>query len=400
MSDIVPPSTDETSPFASGPLSTRSTPSHRPAQERREPALGRAPRGRHARRPRRQGCDGRLGDRHARRGRARGGRRGHRLRHGRRRDEPDQPPTCPTTSAGCAPRSSEPSRSARGAPPRDAAWEHAGHELRGAGRGPDGGLRRAGRRRCIASAARSACQLGTLGGGNHFIEVCLDTDDDVWLMLHSGSRDIGAALAEHHMAVARRLYHNQALEDPRPGGVPGRHARVRCVPPRSVLGAGVRPPEPRSDARTCCKSVMRRVLAARRLRPGDLLPPQLRGRRAPLRRRAARDPQGRDPRRRGRARHHPGLDGHQVLHRARLGNPVSFQLRLPRRRPPHEPHQAKPRFTLADLRDQTEGVECRKDHGVIDEAPKAYKDIDKVMEQQRDLVEVVAELKQVLCVKG
>jgi tRNA-splicing ligase RtcB (3'-phosphate/5'-hydroxy nucleic acid ligase) len=62
--------------------------------------------------------------------------------------------------------------------------------------------------------------------------------------------------------------------------------------------------------------------------------------------------------------------------------------------------EARRRFSVADLRDQTEGVECRKDHGVIDEAPKAYKNIDKVMEQQRDLVEVVAELKQVLCVKG
>ena len=55
---------------------------------------------------------------------------------------------------------------------------------------------------------------------------------------------------------------------------------------------------------------------------------------------------------------------------------------------------------IADLRDQTEGVECRKDHGVIDEAPKAYKRIDQVMAQQADLVEIVAELKQVVCVKG
>src|SRR6185436_3518522 len=62
--------------------------------------------------------------------------------------------------------------------------------------------------------------------------------------------------------------------------------------------------------------------------------------------------------------------------------------------------EARRRFSIADLRDQTEGIECRKDPGVIDEAPKAYKDIDRVMEQQRDLVEVVAELKQVVCVKG
>jgi tRNA-splicing ligase RtcB len=62
--------------------------------------------------------------------------------------------------------------------------------------------------------------------------------------------------------------------------------------------------------------------------------------------------------------------------------------------------EAKRRFTVADVRHQTEGVECRKDPGVIDEAPKAYKDIDRVMERQNDLVEIVAELKQVVCVKG
>jgi tRNA-splicing ligase RtcB len=62
--------------------------------------------------------------------------------------------------------------------------------------------------------------------------------------------------------------------------------------------------------------------------------------------------------------------------------------------------KAKRRFTLEDLREQTAGVECRKDAGVLDEIPEAYKDIDKVMENQADLVEILAELKQVLCVKG
>lgn len=56
-------------------------------------------------------------------------------------------------------------------------------------------------------------QVGTLGGGNHFIEVCLDTDQRVWLMLHSGSRNIGKVLAEHHIAIARELAHNQELPD-------------------------------------------------------------------------------------------------------------------------------------------------------------------------------------------
>jgi tRNA-splicing ligase RtcB (3'-phosphate/5'-hydroxy nucleic acid ligase) len=62
--------------------------------------------------------------------------------------------------------------------------------------------------------------------------------------------------------------------------------------------------------------------------------------------------------------------------------------------------EARRRFTVADLRAQTEGVECRKDPGVVDEAPKAYKNIDHVMAHQSDLVEIVAELKQVVCVKG
>jgi tRNA-splicing ligase RtcB len=62
--------------------------------------------------------------------------------------------------------------------------------------------------------------------------------------------------------------------------------------------------------------------------------------------------------------------------------------------------QAKKAFNLDDLERQTRGVECRKDPGVLDEAPKAYKDIERVMEQQSDLVEIVAELKQVVCVKG
>ena len=62
--------------------------------------------------------------------------------------------------------------------------------------------------------------------------------------------------------------------------------------------------------------------------------------------------------------------------------------------------EAKRSFTEADLAEQTKGVECRKDRGVLDEIPGAYKDIDTVMNNQTDLVEVIAELRQVLCVKG
>jgi tRNA-splicing ligase RtcB len=62
--------------------------------------------------------------------------------------------------------------------------------------------------------------------------------------------------------------------------------------------------------------------------------------------------------------------------------------------------EARRRFSVADLQAQTQGVECRKDDAVLDEIPGAYKDIDTVMANQSDLVEVVAKLKQVVCIKG
>jgi tRNA-splicing ligase RtcB len=82
------------------------------------------------------------------------------------------------------------------------------------------------------------------------------------------------------------------------------------------------------------------------------------------------------------------------------GNPLSFESASHGAGRRMSRGQAKRSFTLRDLERQTEGVECRKDVGVLDEAPKAYKNIDRVMEQQDDLVEIVHELKQVVCVKG
>src|SRR5262249_37902926 len=83
-----------------------------------------------------------------------------------------------------------------------------------------------------------------------------------------------------------------------------------------------------------------------------------------------------------------------------LGNAASFQSASHGAGRRMSRTEARHRFTVADLREQTRDVECRKDHGVVDEAPKAYKSIDRVMAQQQDLVEIVAELKQVVCVKG
>jgi tRNA-splicing ligase RtcB len=83
-----------------------------------------------------------------------------------------------------------------------------------------------------------------------------------------------------------------------------------------------------------------------------------------------------------------------------LGNPMSFNSCSHGAGRKMSRTKAKAKYTIEDLKTQTDGVECRKDKGVVDEIPGAYKDIEEVMRAQSDLVEVVAELKQVICVKG
>ena len=102
-----------------------------------------------------------------------------------------------------------------------------------------------------------------------------------------------------------------------------------------------------------------------------------------------------------RVRDHPRLDGHRLVHREGPGQRDVLQLGLARRGPADEPERRRSGASpTRDLAEQTRGVECRKDSGVVDEIPGAYKPIEQVIDQQRDLVEVVAKLKQVVCVKG
>jgi tRNA-splicing ligase RtcB len=278
------------------------------------------------------------------------------------------------------------------------AWESATEELRCAGRSMMDGYRGlAAPPRGIAE--KVACQIGTLGGGNHFIEICLDTAGAVWLMLHSGSRHVGAVLAEHHIEAARRLHHNQALKDPDLAvflaGTPAfegyrrdlywaqGYAAFNRLVMLHLLEQVVRRFWPRVAMRPAISCHHNYV--AEEIHFGDQL---LVTRKGAIR-------AGR-----GELGIIPGSMGAKSYVVRGLGNPASFESashgagRLMSRT------QARRRFTVADLRDQTEGVECRKDEGVIDEAPQAYKNIERVMAQQQDLVEIVAELKQVLCVKG
>jgi tRNA-splicing ligase RtcB len=251
--------------------------------------------------------------------------------------------------------------------------------------------------------ARAHNQMGTLGGGNHFIEVCVERDgpDDgqVWLMLHSGSRNIGKELAERHMAVARGLPHNAGLPDRDLAvflaGTPQmdayrrdlwwaqEYARRNRAVMMALLCEVVRKHLPRvtyGKPISCHHNYVSEetyggveVLVTRkgaiRAGQGDLgiIPGSM------------------------------GTGSYIVRGR---GNPEAYCSASHGAGRRMSRAQAKRTFTADDLAVQTVGVECRKDAGVVDEIPGAYKDIAEVMERQQDLVEVVAHLKQVVCVKG
>jgi len=248
-------------------------------------------------------------------------------------------------------------------------------------------------------AFRAAAQLGTLGGGNHFIELCLDTEQCVWLMLHSGSRLVGNELASRHMERAARLSHNQALEDKDLAvflaGTPQFDAYRRdlfwaqeyAAFNRAVMLARLQSvvqkvwPRVRFEAPVSCHH---NYVAEEMHFEEELLVTRKGAIRAGL----------------GELGIIPGSMGAKSFIVRGKGNPLSFESASHGAGRRMSRSQAKRSFNTADLERQTRGVECRKDSGVIDEAPKAYKDIEQVMAQQADLVEVVTELKQVLCVKG
>jgi tRNA-splicing ligase RtcB len=248
-------------------------------------------------------------------------------------------------------------------------------------------------------AFRAGAQIGTLGGGNHFIELCLDTEDRVWILLHSGSRLVGASLAEYHMARASKLAHNQALvdrdlavflADTPPFRAYRRDlfwAQEYAAFNRAVMLERVQRvlkkswPRVHFDEAVSCHH----NYVAEEMHFGEELLVTRKGAiRAGL----------------GELGVIPGSMGAKSFIVRGKGNALSFESASHGAGRRMSRSQAKRSFSVADLERQTVGVECRKDRGVIDEAPKAYKDIDRVLAQQADLVEIVAELKQVLCVKG
>ena len=245
-------------------------------------------------------------------------------------------------------------------------------------------------------------QLGTLGGGNHFIEVCLDELDRVWVMLHSGSRGIGNRIGRHFIALAREemialdvklpdrnlaylregtesfdLY-VQALGWAQDYASENRVQMLELV--LDALHATLSPFEVTEHAVNCHHN----YVARERHFGAEVYITRKGAIRAGL----------------GELGIIPGSMGAKSYIVRGKGNEESFcscahgaGRRMSR-------SQAKKAFSADDLIRQTAGVECRKDAGVVDEIPAAYKDIDTVMANQDDLIEVVHTLRQVVCVKG
>ncbi|MBW4519459.1 MAG: RtcB family protein [Scytolyngbya sp. HA4215-MV1] len=247
-------------------------------------------------------------------------------------------------------------------------------------------------------------QMGSLGGGNHFIEVCLDTNNQVWLMLHSGSRNIGNKLAQCHISTARELAKlaGDRLPDP---------DLAYFVAQTNEFDAYWRDLQwAQNYARMNREVMMARFkrLVEKHLVGGKPTKPLLSvnchhnyaekevhfGEEVYVTRKGA-----------VRARTEdygiiPGSMGAKSFIVKGKGSHESYCSCSHGAGRTMSRNKAKLHFTLDDLIQQTQGVECRKDPGILDEIPGAYKPIDQVMANQSDLVEVVATLKQVVCVKG
>jgi tRNA-splicing ligase RtcB len=250
--------------------------------------------------------------------------------------------------------------------------------------------------------SNNIAHLGTLGGGNHFIEICIDTEQNVWVMLHSGSRGVGGRIGQHFIELAkeemRRWFINLPDKDLSYLPEGSQHFEDYCeavswaqdfatanrlLMRRAVCGALVQAVKPFSlinEAISCHHNYVSRerhfgedVIVTRK---------------------------GAVSAKEGELGIIPGSMGAKSFIVRGKGNRDSFCSCSHGAGRSMSRTEAKRRFTVDDHAAAVRGVECRVDPDVVDETPAAYKSIESVMAAQTDLVDVVATLKQVLCVKG
>lgn len=245
--------------------------------------------------------------------------------------------------------------------------------------------------------------LGTLGTGNHFIEMCLDEHDSVWLMLHSGSRGVGNRIGTHFIEKAKKDMERWHIQLPDtdlaylPEGTEHFDQYVEAVE------------WAQNFARINREVMMGRVIQAVR----DALKVEFEARMEAVNchhnyvsrehhygKNVLVTRKGAVRAREGEMGIIPGSMGARSFIVRGLGNEESFCSCSHGAGRVMSRTKAKKLVSLEEHRKAIADVECRRDEGVLDETPSAYKPIEKVMEAQKDLVEVVYTLKQVVCVKG
>lgn len=245
--------------------------------------------------------------------------------------------------------------------------------------------------------------LGTLGTGNHFVEVCLDENDQVWVMLHSGSRGVGNAIGTHFINLAKKDMQKWLINLPDkdlsyfPEGTEHFNDYVFAVEwaqkfaraNREIMMANTiaairnvitKPFEAEVEAIDCHHNYV-----AREHHYGENIFVTRKGAVRALK---------------GDMGIIPGSMGARSFIVRGLGNEESFCSCSHGAGRVMSRTEAKKKVSLDEHIAATEGIECRKDEDVVDETPSAYKNIDQVMEAQKDLVEVAYILKQIVCVKG
>ncbi len=255
------------------------------------------------------------------------------------------------------------------------------------------------------SARRAPYHLGTLGTGNHFIEICLDESQNVWIMLHSGSRGIGNKIGSYFIEVAKKdmkkNHPDVKLEDKDLSYLTeGTEFFNDYV--EGVLWAQEFAHLNRKKMMESCIQALRYVIKkefkiqekAINCHHNYVQKEHHFGEDVWLTRKGAVCAS------KGVLGIIPGSMGERSFIVRGKGNKNSFESCSHGAGRVMSRTQAKATFTVEDHERDTKGVECRKDEGVVDETPKAYKDIDAVMKSQEDLVEIVHTLKQILCVKG
>ncbi len=250
-------------------------------------------------------------------------------------------------------------------------------------------------------------QLGTLGGGNHFIEICADQNNDAWIVLHSGSRNIGNKSATKHIDIAKGLMKEYFISLPDPDlaylvqKTPEFKAYIA-----DLLWCQDYAKENRNEMMLrVLKDVSYHVYGSEK-RYDHLVEMRINchhnftkmehhfGKNIWVTRKGAVSAQE------GELGIIPGSMGTRSYIVRGKGNVESFHSCSHGAGRAMSRNKARKLFTLEDHIKATEGVECRKDADVIDETPGAYKDIDAVIAAQGDLVDILFTLKQLVCVKG